>query len=178
MKNKKDKNVVHFVNINKGIEFALNTLGLRANPADICFVRSIICVQTILDFVNTHPDLLIEHPSEGISIERLSNLVIEEIHKRNPNLILPSNFYFHELLEEESIELICSKLKRYELKAKKSVIQQLAWNVMYIFYSKDDIESWEHAANIVIKVFRTGKWRTPRNCPDVFKDKQALEDLM
>ncbi len=176
MKNN-NENVVQFIDINKAIALALETLGLRSNLDDICFVRSLIDVNLVIGFVNSQPELMIDCPREGINIERLSLLILEEIHKIHTDLILPYNFYRHELLEDEAIELICHKLKRYDLRAEKPVVQQMTWKTMNIFYTNDQIETWDHAANIVIKIYKKGAWFFPTGCPESFENRKSIQDL-
>jgi uncharacterized protein (UPF0305 family) len=173
----KNSNVVPFVDINAGIECALNTLGCRSTLSDICFVRSLIPIQTIIGYINTKPKLLNDGSSKEVYVERLSIMVIEEIRKIHTDIILPYHFYEHQLIDSETLELICSKLKKYNLRANTKIVQQLTWKSMQLLYCSEDIETLEHATNIVIKIYKKGDWYFPEGCPIEFENKMVLEDL-
>lgn len=98
-----------------------------------------------------------------------------------PKIILNYEYYFHDLLPDEVIFLVCQALIKYKLNATKQLIHELAFqaNHMYLswkYVNDGPFNDLSYAVNSVIKLYREDKWQTPYEFLENFEEyKQKIK---
>lgn len=160
---KGSSNILYVNNITAIIEDILKCIGYAHSKDNIDYVLSLISKNEIKDFRTAHPS-------------KVFACLSSRILRTNPDIIFPSWIYKHELLDDDCLHMLITRLKRRDLKATTKIISQLAWQAFDMNENRGDIENISHAINTVIKIYQLGHWKEPFNCPVEFSYKKQFKD--